>query len=94
MAIYNVFKGQVTKEVFSILEDNNVYTVRVPANCTDRLQPMDLSVNKPAKEFMRRKFQEWYAIEVQKQLDQGATDVTPVDLRMSIMKTTWCQVAC
>ena len=47
---------------------------------------MDLSVNKPAKEFMRRKFQEWYAIEVQKQLDQGATDITPVDLRMSIMK--------
>ena len=47
---------------------------------------MDLSVNKPAKEFMRRKFQEWYAMEVQKELDQGATDVTPVDLRMSIMK--------
>ena len=86
LAIYDVFKGQVTKKVFSILEANNIYTVRVPANCTDRLQPMDLSVNKPAKEFMRRKFQEWYAIEVQKQLDQGATDITPVDLRMSIMK--------
>ena len=86
LAIYDVFKGQVTKKVFSILEANNIYTVRVPANCTDRLQPMDLSMNKPAKEFMRRKFQEWYAIEVQKQLDQGATDITPVDLRMSIMK--------
>ena len=86
LAIYDVFKGQVTKKSVLDLEANNIYTVHVPANCTDRLQPIDLSVNKPAKEFMRRKFQEWYTIEVQKQLDQGATDITPVDLRMSIMK--------
>ena len=47
---------------------------------------MDLSVNKAAKEFMRSKFQQWYADEVQKQLDKGAEEHTPVDLKMSIMK--------
>ena len=45
--------------MFSILEANNIYTVRVPANCTDKLQPMDLSVNKPAKEFMRKSKNNW-----------------------------------
>ena len=47
---------------------------------------MDLSVNKSAKEFMRAKFREWYASEVQKQFDNGVKSITPVDLRMSTMK--------
>ena len=57
----------------------------VPANCTDHLQPMDLCVNKAAKDFMRSKFREWYATQVQQQLHEGE-DIAPVDLRMSIMK--------
>ena len=85
LTIFNVFKGQMTEEVFSMLEENNIHVVKVPANCTDRLQPMDLSVNKSMKELMHSKFQQWYASEVEKQLDQGI-ERAPVDLRMSIMK--------
>ena len=75
----------MTEEVFALLEENNIHVVKVPANCTDRLQPMDLSVNKPVKEFMRSKFGQWYAGEVEKQLDQGA-EHTSIDLRTSVMK--------
>ena len=32
----------------------------MPANTTDQLQPLDISVNKPAKEFLKRKFEQWY----------------------------------
>ena len=31
---------------------------------TDLLQPLDVSVNKPAKSFLNRKFKEWYAEEI------------------------------
>lgn len=86
LALFDVFKGQQTESITSILEANNIIVVPIPANCTDRLQPMDLSVNKAAKDFMRQKFREWYATEVQKQLDDGATVISPVDLRMSVMK--------
>ena len=75
----------MTEEVFAQLEQNNIHVVKVPANCTDCLQPMDLSVNKSVKELMRNKFQQWYASEVEKQMDQGM-EHAPVDLRMSIMK--------
>lgn len=68
LAIFDVFKGQVTDDVFAILRENNIHVVKVPANCTDRLQPMDLSVNKSVKEFLRHKFQAWYSSEVQKVL--------------------------
>ena len=73
LALFDVFKGQQTESITSILEANNIIVVPIPANCTDRLQPMDLSLNKAAKDFMRQKFREWYATEVQKQLDDGAT---------------------
>ena len=47
--------------------------VLVPPNCTDRLQPLDLSVNRSAKEFLRNEFQGWYAQQVCAQL-QGKID--------------------
>ena len=55
LAIYDEFKGHLTPDVFSLLEKNHIFVVKVPPNCTDRLQPMDLSVNKAIKEFLRKK---------------------------------------
>ena len=52
LAIFDVFKGQCTERVFRMLEDNNILYVIVPSNCTDILQPLDLSINKSAKDFM------------------------------------------
>ena len=85
LAIFDVFKGQQTKDVTKLLEENNIHVVSVPANCTDHLQPMDLSVNKSVKEYMRSKFRDWYSMQVQHQLDEGE-EFSPVDLRMSTMK--------
>ena len=49
LVIFDQFKGQVTASIFCLLEENNISFVLVPANCTDQLQPLDISVNKPAK---------------------------------------------
>ena len=57
LAIVDKFKGQCTTLIVNILESNNIDVVFVPPNCTDRLQPMDLSINKPAKYFLKEKFQ-------------------------------------
>ena len=84
LAIFDVFKGQCTEEVLKMLEDNNIERVLVPTNCTDRLQPLDLSINKPVKEFLRRKFQEWYASQIASQLE---ADTQQVDMHLSIMKS-------
>ena len=59
------FKGQITSAVTNLLEANNAHVVLLLPNTTDLLQPMDLSVNKPMKNF----FEEWYSGEVMKQLE-------------------------
>lgn len=74
--------------MLACLKENNIFYVKVPANCTDRLQPLDVSTNKPAKDFLRSKFQAWYADKLSTQLDEksGSTTLQPVDLKLSTMK--------
>ncbi len=52
----------------------------LPANTTDLLQPMDIAVNKLAKDFLKRKFEHWYSDEVTNQL-QGVSDVESVEIQ-------------
>ena len=54
--------------MLQLLERNHIDVVFVPPNCTDRLQSLDLSMNKPAKDFLKDKFQQWYSDKVFDQL--------------------------
>lgn len=53
---------------------------------------MDLSVNKPAKDFLKRKFEDWYSMQIQRQLQCHSEDdietlqLQPVDMSMPVMK--------
>lgn len=90
LVIFDVFKGQCTKEVLKFLEDNHILYVTMPNNCTYRLQPLDLTINKSVKQYMRSKFQEWYGNVIYQQLQDGITE--DVDIKMSVMKplaTQW-----
>ena len=57
LKIMDNFKGQTTPSVTSLLEENSIHVCLPLSNTTDRLQPLDVAVNKPAKEFYRQKFQ-------------------------------------
>jgi tellurite resistance protein len=85
LVIFDEFNGQTTDAVLSLLQENNICYVIVPPNCTDRLQPLDVSANKPAKEFLRSKFQAWYADKIASQLEEAKV-IEPVNLKLSIMK--------
>ena len=45
VVIFDAFKGHTGSEMESLLLENNIISVTVPSNCTDALQPLDLSVN-------------------------------------------------
>ena len=90
LVIIDNFKGQVTDGIVQLLDDNNIHLVKLPANTTDRLQPMDISVNKAAKDFLRHKFNEWYSEQVAEKLGDGDIDqlqAQPVNLSAAVMKS-------
>ena len=85
LLIFDNFKGQCTEAMLKLLDENYVSVVLISPNCTDRLQPLDVSVNKTAKEFIQRKFHTWYAENICDQLE-GKLPKQQVDLRMSVVK--------
>ena len=87
MLIFDVFKGQVTDKVTKSIEENDCVIVYVPNNMTDQFQPLDLNVNGHAKEFLKKKFECWYAKQVTDQIDRGSSiyDVN-VPLKLTIIK--------
>ena len=98
LVIFDNFKGQVSASVTRLLESNNIHVCLLPPNITDVLQPMNVAVNKPAKDFIKRQFEQWYSEEVMKQLDGKDMEylqvaaIQPIDLSMQVMKhvgATW-----
>ena len=92
LVIFDKFTGQGTESLLELLEENHIHVVMVPANCTDRLQPLDVSFNKPAKNFLRQQFHTWYAEQISQQLGEKASaHAHPVDLRLSVVKPLGAQ---
>lgn len=75
-----------------MLEKCHLHVCLLPAYTTDLLQPMDISVNKPAKSFLKEQFSIWYSEQLLKQFEDQSDvpldDVTlnPVDLSLANMK--------
>ena len=89
LIIMDNFKGQITSSVTNLLEANNIHVCLLPLNTTDRLQPMDVSVNKPAKDFLKKQFEDWYSQQITKQLDGKdieSTDLQPISLGLPVLK--------
>ena len=60
--------------------------LQLPANCTDKLQPLDISVNKPMKDYLEKRFQQWYAQEVKTQLETVSLSEVKVDVSLQVVK--------
>ena len=81
LIIMDTFKRQDNPTLEALCESNHCEIVIVPHNLTNKFQPLDLTVNKPAKSFMRNKFNTWFSEEVAKQLRKGKS---PADVKVSL----------
>ena len=79
ITIFDGFCGQTTDDVVALLRQHKIIPMQLPPNCTDKLQPVDLSINKPMKDHMKQKFQQWYAAaEVQQKLKMSASQLSKI----------------
>jgi hypothetical protein len=90
LVLMDNFKGQITKKVTGLLLENDIHYCLLPPNTTDKLQPLDISVNKPAKQFLRKKFDEWYAHQIVQQVQENTemndVELSPICLSLPILK--------
>jgi len=83
--ILDKFKGQKTSQVLNLLQSHTLFYVSVSPNCTDHLQPLDVSVNRAAKQLLSDKFENWYADNIGAQKDTGK-ELEPVEMQLAIVK--------
>ena len=69
LLIWDVFRGQKTEAVTSLLQEQKILNEYAPSNITDYFQVLDL--NKWMKDFMKQKFNEWFATQLRNELESG-----------------------
>ncbi|KAH3834638.1 hypothetical protein DPMN_107970 [Dreissena polymorpha] len=89
IALFDIFKATQSPTLLKKLKDNNITPLFVPASCTDRLQPLNLSVNFEYKQSLKGCFHDCYSNQVAKMLgdkDGDVTTVANVDMKTSTLK--------
>ena len=87
LLIWDVFRGQKTESVIEVLKENNIHNENIPNNMSNYYQPLDLTTNNWAKEFLKTKFSQWYSEQIQDALDSGkAIEDIEVKVPLSVMK--------
>ena len=87
LLIWDVFRGQTTADVSNLLTENKILCEYVPNNMTDVYQPLDLTVNKWVKNKIMNRFNNWYRIELNSELDSGKSlDEVNIKFQLSKMK--------
>ena len=64
LIIMDTFKGEDNDVILDLCEKHMCQVVIVPHNLTNKFQPLDITVNKPAKSFISNKYNEWFSKQV------------------------------
>ena len=83
--VFLMSSGASEPKALWIYQKRIILDINIPADCTDCLQPMDLSINNSVKDFLRNKLTDWYFEQVHQQLT-NEEEIAPVDLKMSMTK--------
>lgn len=83
LCLFDVYKAHQGEALRNLLKKHNVHVVYIPPSCTDKLQPLDLSVNSVFKQHMKSSFEDFYASAVSKQLKINP-DLTSVDINLKL----------
>ena len=87
LLIWDVFHGQKTDKVTSLLRENNILIGYVLNNMTANFQVLDLTVNKWVKGFICKNFNDWLASKLQEELDAGnLVDQIQIKFQLSTIK--------
>jgi hypothetical protein len=65
LLVFDTFLGHLTDDVLQKLAENNVTYITIPGGCTSKVQPLDVSINKPFKDYLRGSWEQYMVEQVQ-----------------------------
>ena len=83
----DVFRGQITDTVLLKLQGNSTFLVQRPPSTTILFQSLDLTINRAAKAFLKRKYTKCCQGEISKAPADGtALDDIEIKLKLLVLK--------
>ena len=90
--VWSVHKSEEFR-MFLRMQHPRIHLVFVPANCTSKLQVADVSLQRPFKHSITRRFNEWAVRQIKEQIAAGSAVGVSELLKMSTLKPLalqWC----
>ena len=76
----DTFEGKDSDEILDLCEKHMCQVVILPHKLTNKFQPLDNTVNEPAKSFISNKYNDWFSKQASQQLVKG---IQPADVKVS-----------
>ena len=61
MLVYDSFRGHLKDSIKEKFHESGVYLAVIPGRLTSKCQPLDVSINKPFKDNLRKEWHSWMA---------------------------------
>jgi hypothetical protein len=61
MLVYDSFRGHLEDSIKEKFRESGVYLAVIPGGLTSKCQPLDVSINKPFKDNLRKEWHSWMA---------------------------------
>ena len=81
LIIMDTFKGEDNDVILDLCEKHMCQVVIVPHNLSNKFQPLDIAINKPAKSFISHKYNEWFSKQFSQHFEKG---IQPADVKLSL----------
>ena len=90
LIMMDAFKGQDNEEITKFYCENNFALIIVPHTFTNKFQPLDNTLNKPANKFIKGKYNLSCAEQVTSQLNEGKVTVT---VSLNLLQVKHCMLS-
>ena len=76
----DTFEGKDSDGILDLCKKHMCQVVILPHKLTNKFQPLDNTVNEPAKSFISNKYNDWFSKQASQQLVKG---IQPADVKVS-----------
>ena len=91
LIMMDAFKGQDYEEITKFYRENNfALIIIIPHTFTNKFQPLDNTLNKPANRFIKGKYKSSCAEQVTSQLNEGKVTVT---VSLNLLQVKHCMLS-
>ena len=92
LPVFDSFEAHVTDRVKRALERENTNLAVIPSDLTSILKPLDVCLNKPFKDGVRKRWMEWMAIGIQEFTATGRQKKPSEELICSWIADAWREI--